>query len=1063
MKATETDLGTNDPDNVLLYPAPNYMQSAPTVREHVGEVRSPTARSCRAEEVVIPINRQTSSATSGYVSKQGTAFSRGFGPEHQPSTENYTPSVCRATSPKSFSLSSKFFLSSSSVSDGAGESCFSSTAFNRISSPNSSTFCANETNTTHLLPVQSPFYRDSQVAPPPVLTRETSRRFDTGTDDISRTEWSRREESVRETGSIRRFPVRPTATSPNNTTPLLNGHLQHLPPLSPPTTKTNSNSVRIIRSPTRVQKTGGDIITTEEVLKEDDNTETIIRRRTIRRKRIPQSPLAIREDTVSEDAVWSPGPPKPAYPTSTTINLSDYMNTHRSGFNGNAQVTHFQHSTRSHWSKREDDAPRKLAIPAHTSRLYSVVNDTARPFARNSALSRSLMGPPPRTFSQTNIQHHSNTLRNHWSSENNLRTGSYLKQPPIYGTYSAHQENLRRRNELNQQAEHLRSSRRMSETGYGEIYQETVSLQPIGRGIQDLEAGSNPATLPRVGSHTAGQSLVHLSLLNTSACSLELHSKKASLEVVTTPQLCRLDADRMSTVSKYSIGSNVFSPPAVTVAVASPVTDHPTARTHSFLHQQQNTTPRQPLRSALASVTRYQPAAPQGREKFSTRINKLTLARARTRVLTNELTRPDRSPLVATIADSTIQEHSHLEGRVADSLLDHCVSDQLTNVVDDGTSATLPGCPWKTVADCLSFCASKHVREGDIVPPRQPGGRMVSEHRSRMVHNESHWCNVNGLGSSLGSLHGGSLTAGPAQTNHLAVDTIDSRHTLSHTNELSHQWFRPHTTRDEAHQMLINKEPGRFIIRQSKSQPNSYALVVRVPVSLDDAEPVRTFLLNRVKGGDAVHLQGFELEPIFPSLSAFVHDHTIHQGALPVLLKLPMRGALSSSYLAGHSPSPARRDGTLVPDFVCDVLYLGSVDVFPLQGDSAVRRAVEQILSQANNPHKGLKKKCEATVHCASDKGLTIFDKNSARFTKKTIPANKILYCAYDPDERVFNGVELKNHGVADSQIFAIVVKKTRFTMTEHAVYVMCQLEPNQPSSSLINYINQNYTTTYRR
>uniref|UniRef100_A0A5K3F7B5 SH2 domain-containing protein n=2 Tax=Mesocestoides corti TaxID=53468 RepID=A0A5K3F7B5_MESCO len=900
MKATETDLGTNDPDNVLLYPAPNYMQSAPTVREHVGEVRSPTARSCRAEEVVIPINRQTSSATSGYVSKQGTAFSRGFGPEHQPSTENYTPSVCRATSPKSFSLS-----------NGAGESCFSSTAFNRISSPNSSTFCANETNTTHLLPVQSPFYRDSQVAPPPVLTRETSRRFDTGTDDISRTEWSRREESVRETGSIRRFPVRPTATSPNNTTPLLNGHLQHLPPLSPPTTKTNSNSVRIIRSPTRVQKTGGDIITTEEVLKEDDNTETIIRRRTIRRKRIPQSPLAIREDTVSEDVrrtastvlgrnqsrnegsmLWSPGPPKPAYPTSTTINLSDYMNTHRSGFNGNAQVTHFQHSTRSHWSKREDDAPRKLAIPAHTSRLYSVVNDTARPFARNSALSRSLMGPPPRTFSQTNIQHHSNTLRNHWSSENNLRTGSYLKQPPIYGTYSAHQENLRRRNELNQQAEakhpaspprptsllarqstHLRSSRRMSETGYGEIYQETVSLQPIGRGIQDLEAGSNPATLPRVGSHTAARS--------------------------------------------FSAGG-----------------------------------------------------------------------------------------------DNRGQYYS-------------------------GTQSP--------------------------VPPRQPGGRMVSEHRSRMVHNESHWCNVNGLGSSLGSLHGGSLTAGPAQTNHLAVDTIDSRHTLSHTNELSHQWFRPHTTRDEAHQMLINKEPGRFIIRQSKSQPNSYALVVRVPVSLDDAEPVRTFLLNRVKGGDAVHLQGFELEPIFPSLSAFVHDHTIHQGALPVLLKLPMRGALSSSYLAGHSPSPARRDGTLVPDFVCDVLYLGSVDVFPLQGDSAVRRAVEQILSQANNPHKGLKKKCEATVHCASDKGLTIFDKNSARFTKKTIPANKILYCAYDPDERVFNGVELKNHGVADSQIFAIVVKKTRFTMTEHAVYVMCQLEPNQPSSSLINYINQNYTTTYRR
>ena len=50
----------------------------------------------------------------------------------------------------------------------------------------------------------------------------------------------------------------------------------------------------------------------------------------------------------------------------------------------------------------------------------------------------------------------------------------------------------------------MRSSRRMSETGFGEICQELVSLLPIGRGIQDLESGSNAATLPRAGSHTAG-------------------------------------------------------------------------------------------------------------------------------------------------------------------------------------------------------------------------------------------------------------------------------------------------------------------------------------------------------------------------------------------------------------------------------------------------------------------------------------------------------------------------------------------------------------------------------
>lgn len=480
-------------------------------------------------------------------------------------------------------------------------------------------------------------------------------------------------------------------------------------------------------------------------------------------------------------------------------------------------------------------------------------------------------GAPPRTYSQTNIHQYSNTLRNQWSSENNLHVGSYLKQAPIRGTYSAHQENLRRRNELNQHSEHLRSSRRMSETGYGEICQEIVSLLPIGRGIQDLESGSNAATLPRAGSQTAGRS--------------------------------------------YSAGVG--------------------------------------NRGQYYSGT--------------------------------------QSPALS----------------------------------------------------------------------RQHGGRVVSEHRSRTVQNESHWSNYNGLGSSTGSLHGGSYTAGQGQTNHMALDTIDSRHMLS--SDMSFHWFRPNATRQEATQMLINKEPGRFIIRTSKSQPDCYALVVRVPITADDSEPVRTFLLNRVKGGDAVHLRGFESEPIFPSLSAFVHDHTIHQGVLPVLLKMPMRSALSSSYLAGGTASPSvGRYSTAGTDFSTDVLYLGSVDVFPLQGESAVKRAVEQVLSQANNPLKGLKKKCEATVMCSIDKGITIVDKNSTRFTKKSIPANKILYCSYDPDERVFNAIELKNRGVADSQIFAIVVKKTRFTMTEHAVYVMCQLEPHQPSSSLINFINQNLPVHYR-
>ncbi|EUB55129.1 Tensin-1 [Echinococcus granulosus] len=841
MEVTGTDFGIRDPDNMTLYPAPNFIHSPERIREHMGEVRTPPlSRMYRCEETVSPISRCVSGYSRDYQQKM---YRGGFSQDLQASTENYVSSTGGATSPRNFSLS-----------NGASDSYTSSTRFNHPTSPT------------------------TNISMPRRSIRETSVRVQGGQDD--QMEWSRREESVREMGSSRYHSQLSSRHSDHHQhqflsspLPQINGY-SPLPPPIPTPTSPGSQSVKITRKPIQVQRNGDqEVITTEEVKKEDDDSETIIHRRTIRRKRVPSSHLISRENNVPEDfqrtsSVSSQrriensrtrlipcSPKKPPYPP---VSLYDYMASDQTIANATNESLRSQHFMQFYRSTRGAFAFGKIRIFKFAAFMVSEA--------------------PPRTFSQTNIHQYSNTLRNQWSSENNLKTGSYLKQPPICGTYSAHQENLRRRNELNQQTEYLRSSRRMSETGYGEICQEIVSLLPIGRGIQDLESGSSAATLPRAGSHTA-----------------------------------------------------------------------------------------------------------------------------------------DLTLLVEAIAVSTFREHSHQYYHVS--------------------------------MEVELFLSIVHE-----LFRMNPIGPMLTA----------------SLGCSMGSLHGGSFTTGPAQANHMALDTMDSRHTLTQTNDLSYHWFRPSASRQEAIQMLINKEPGRFIIRASKSQPNSYALVVRVPLTAgefqkpQDTEPVRTFLLNRVKGGDAVHLRGFESEPIFPSLAAFVHDHTIHQGALPVLLKLPMRSALSSNYLAGQqSPLPGRQTLSGL-DFVCDVLYLGSMDVFPLQGESAVRRAVEQVLSQANNPNKGLKKKCEATVLCSVDKGLTIVDKNSIRFTKKSIPANKILYCAYDPEERVFNAIELKNRGVADSLIFAIVVKKTRFTMTEHAVYVMCQLEPNQPSSNLINFINQALPVHFR-
>ncbi len=57
-----------------------------------------------------------------------------------------------------------------------------------------------------------------------------------------------------------------------------------------------------------------------------------------------------------------------------------------------------------------------------------------------------------------------------------------------------------------------------------------------------------------------------------------------------------------------------------------------------------------------------------------------------------------------------------------------------------------------------------------------------------------------GLASSMGSL-------GPAQPpmNHLAVDTMDSRHTTWQSQDMAHHWLRPHITREEGRSQLLQQ------------------------------------------------------------------------------------------------------------------------------------------------------------------------------------------------------------------------------------------------------------------
>ncbi|VDN98217.1 unnamed protein product [Rodentolepis nana] len=460
MNTTYSELGIQDTDNVIFYPAPNFMQpTAGHIKERVGEVRSPPiSRTYQNEQRNIPEKRFNNSEYPRQYQEQSSGGRFSYKP--RTTSKNFVPSTEGATPSRNYSFS-----------NGTNELFTSSASFNHVNQ-----------NSGYLIQ-------------PRGSIRETSLRIDSGQDGPR--EWSRREESIRETGESQmshtsdlqgegRFVISPAPPSLSAQSAPLNG-FSPLPPFPAPNTPSAASVFRVTRKPTMVTRNGdSEVVTTEEMKKEDDTSETIIQRRTIRRRRVPSSRLNSRNGDMMEEIQRS-----------TSYNMQRRMENSASCALGKPPA-----SVRAGIGQ---SAPRSTMSSRNNSGIFK--NSYSRMICYAAIfvllLRASFKRAPPRTLSQTNIHQYTNSLRNQWSSENNIRGGSYLKPTPIRGTYSAHQENLRRKNELNQHSEHHRTSRRVSETGYGEICQEIVSLLPIGRGIQDLESGSNAATLPRAGSQTA--------------------------------------------------------------------------------------------------------------------------------------------------------------------------------------------------------------------------------------------------------------------------------------------------------------------------------------------------------------------------------------------------------------------------------------------------------------------------------------------------------------------------------------------------------------------------------
>ncbi|NWX81203.1 TENS4 protein, partial [Alca torda] len=118
--------------------------------------------------------------------------------------------------------------------------------------------------------------------------------------------------------------------------------------------------------------------------------------------------------------------------------------------------------------------------------------------------------------------------------------------------------------------------------------------------------------------------------------------------------------------------------------------------------------------------------------------------------------------------------------------------------------------------------------------------------------------------------------------------------TMKFVMDTSKYWFKPSITRDQAIQLLKDKEPGTFVVRDSTSYRGSFGLAMKVPVSPtgsqtgdESGDLIRHFLIESSAKG--VHLKGASEELYFGSLSAFVYQHAITPLALPCKLSIPTR------------------------------------------------------------------------------------------------------------------------------------------------------------------------------
>ncbi|XP_068452847.1 tensin-2 isoform X2 [Clinocottus analis] len=297
----------------------------------------------------------------------------------------------------------------------------------------------------------------------------------------------------------------------------------------------------------------------------------------------------------------------------------------------------------------------------------------------------------------------------------------------------------------------------------------------------------------------------------------------------------------------------------------------------------------------------------------------------------------------------------------------------------------------------------------------------------------------------------------PPVGNHEGVPSVESesmnRVSVKFVQDSSRFWYKPGISREQAIAALKEREPGTFLIRDSNSFQGAYGLALKVatpPANVNNhgskvSDPleqlVRHFLIET--GPRGVKIKGCQNEPYFGSLSALVYQHSITPISLPCALKITEKDLIGE----GPEVQPVNNISTaadlLKQGAACNVLFLNSVETESLTGPQAIAKAADASLGRNPRP--------AATVvqFKVTSQGITLTDSQRRVFFRRHYPVSSVTFSSIDPKDRRWTNSD--NTAV---KVFGFVAKKPG-SLAENVCHLFAELDPEQPASAIVNFINK--------